>query len=442
MKIKTLHYLTSAAALLSCIILGASLLPGLDWARFERTSAIGPIEYRLNADFDAVGFEYSLRTAPSSSGGGIIGGLGGGVGTNISRDEEWKTYPEVRGEVLENLGVLYDSYKEKSYIYELLFKTPPEEANITWTGSGSPSAYLNVSLKADLVPFWPEGSTRPMRVAVTFTGTDLDDQVPPGSRSAFSITLEKMTIKARTGYDAITGEYEGETLTVGEKELSEKFAEAGDSYSTTMNVAFPEGSDAAGFVVEIVAHMTDYWGRSERSPLPGMANPINIRPVSTPLIIRGIGIPLALPLLGAAVLISLAGAALTLIFRRSYYGLFIPPVLLSFTGIIWFRTGMGAAVELLGKRLSGAEEGLGWGPGMYIALAGSVLLAVVLASSIISHIMAGRQSGKRAHPADGAGAPLFRRVEDEGEGSSSRGERSARVGPPSSLPPPPRDPLG
>jgi hypothetical protein len=333
MKPKIPARLPAIILLISLLFTGISLIPdsgvipGFDWATYDRTSSVGPVDYTLTGDFDAVGFEYSLGTSSSSSGGGIIGGIGGGAGSNITREEEWKAYPQIRGEVLENLGIIYDSYKEKTYIYELLFRNPPDP-NITYEGSGSPSAYLNVSLSADLVPYWPEGRTRDLEVEVTFLGTDLEEQVSEELKEKFFITLEKITIKARTGMDPDTGEYEGETEVIAERELSEVFRNNNDSYSTSFDVKVPDGEEAVGFIVEIDASMNDYWDRQERSPLSGSANPINIRSIESFRITRGLGIPLALPILFISILVGLAGSVIVLISGRSLWGVFVPSAIL------------------------------------------------------------------------------------------------------------------
>ncbi len=448
MRSKIIGRLPAVVLLISIFFSGISLIPdsgsvpGFDWATYDRTSSVGPLDYTLKADFDAVGFQYSLGTSSSSSGGGIIGGIGGGAGSNITRKEEWKSYPQVRGDVLENLGIIYDSYKEKSYIYELLFRNPPDP-EITYNGSGSPSAYLNVSLSADLVPYWPEGSSRNLKVDVTFLGTDLEDQVSADLKERFLITLEKITIKARTGMDPDTGEYEGETEVIAQKELSETFRTKEETYSTSFDVEVPEGEEAVGFIVEIDASMNDYWDRGERSPLSGSANPINIRSIESFKITRGLGIPLALPILFISIIVGFAGSIIVLISGRSLWGVFVPSALLSTLGPLWFWIGMNAATDILGERLSGAEEGLSWEIGFFLAIAGSVLAITSLVFSIVSRKIgrkeegAGKEDAKDVttpyRPIDKAdnatSPPTFRRIE---EGSRENQNRP---------PPPPVDPL-
>lgn len=448
MRSQIIGRLPAVVLLISIFLSGISLIPdsgsvpGFDWATYDRTSSVGPLDYTLTADFDAVGFQYSLGTSSSSSGGGIIGGIGEGAGSNITREEEWKSYPQVRGDVLENLGIIYDSYKEKSYVYELLFRNPPDP-EITYNGSGSPSAYLNVSLSADLVPYWPEGSSRNLKVDVTFLGTDLEDQVSAELKERFLITLERITIKARTGMDPDTGEYEGETEVIAQKELSETFRTKEDTYSTSFEVKVPDGEEAVGFIVEIDASMNDYWDREERSPLSGSANPINIRSIEGFKITRGLGIPLALPILFISIIVGFAGSMIVLISGRSLWGVFVPSAVLSTLGPLWFWIGMSAATDILGERLSGAEEGLSWEIGFYLAIAGCVLAIASLVFSIVSRKM-GRKEEEAGmgvekdvttpyRPIDKAdntkSPPTFRRIEEvPGENQNIP-------------PPPPVDPL-
>lgn len=425
MNQKIFFRISALILILSILVSGISLIPdtdkipGFDWATFDRTSSVGPLDYTLKADFDAVGFEYSLGTSSSSSGGGIIGGIGGGIGSNVSREEKWKAYPKVRGEVLENLGIIYDSYKEKSYIYELLFRTPPDP-NITYGGSGSPSAYLNVSMKADLVPYWMEGGSRPIDVRVTFLGTDLEDQVGAEEKERFSITLSRIVIKARSGYDLDTGEYEGPDLMVEEKKLSVSFKDKGDDYHTSIDVKFPEGEPAAGFIIEIDATMNDYWDRGERSPLSGSANPINIRPVARMKIFQALGIPLAMPLILISILVGMVAVILILIKGRSFWGIILPSAILSTAGPVWYLLGMNAAVDLLNERLSGAQEGLSLGLGFYLSVAGSILAITAFILSIVILIISNRSKREETDPqtsqgkVTGPSVPTFKKLEEDG----------------------------
>jgi hypothetical protein len=458
MKTVHLNRISGIVLILGIITCGISLLPdsetipGFDWATFDRTSGVGPLNYTLKADFDAVGFRYSIGTSSSSSGGGIIGGIGGGVGTNITREEEWKAYPQVRGEVLENLGIIYDSYKQKSFVYELLFKSIPDK-NVTYEGSGSPSAYLNVSLKSDLVPYWPEETERSLKVTVEFLGTDIHDQIDSAGRERFHITLEKVTIKAQTGYDRDSGEYEGEDRIILQKDLDETFNEIGEEFSTDLKVKYPEGEEAVGFVVEIEASMNDYWDRSERSPLSGSANPINIRPMERPRLVRGAGVVLAMPVIMLSILIGFAASVAVLVSGRSFWGLIVPTGILSLTGPVWYMLGMKAAVDLLGKRLSGAETGLDWGPGLFLSFAGAALILIALAISITAMILRKKaDEGKETHKKQ-IPQPSFKRIDtvknstpaafkriDSPDRSDKTGDEDKRT-PSSAPPPPPINPL-
>ncbi len=442
MRSRILHYITIGLLISSMVLTGISIIPRTDWATFDRTSSVGPLEYRLRADFDAIGFEYSLETDPSTDGGGIIGSIGGGIGSNISREEEWKTYPEVKGEVLDNLGILYDSYKDKSYRYELVMRDPPQEANITWDRPGSPAAILNVSLKADLIPFWPASGSRPLDVKVTFLGSELKDLLPAGYDDPMVITLKRITIKAMTGYDKDTGEYEGEVRTISTVELSEKLIDVGDGYQTSIEVKYPEGEDAVGFVVEIEASMIDHWGRSERSPLSGKANPINIRPIENINIIKGAGIPLSLPLLILSILLSIGAIIVILVRKKNCPGLIIPALAFSIMGPFWFWNGMNAAIDILSQRLSGAQDGLHWTGGFFLAVMGAVLILAALLVSIFDVVRSKKEEKRESEEplfkkVKETGPPAFKRIGSQDQGiGSNMAEGTKRTNPP-----PPMDPF-
>lgn len=411
---KWLRLAAAGLIFISVMLSGISLIPGNDWARFERTSGIASIDYTLSADFDSLGFEYHIDTE-STGGGGMIGGIGGGLGEgNNTIGDDWKTYPEVGGEVLENLGVLYDSYKLKSFQYELLLKDPPEEEGIIWDEPGSPSAILNVSLKADLVPYWPEGSQRPLVITVSYQGTEIDDQLSQEELDNITVVLEEIRLIARTGYDPTSGEYQGQDLELRVESTSESFRRAGDEYSITIEVEIPEGEDAVGFAVEIDASMTDPWGRSERAPLSGKANPINIRPVEDMNLVRGSGIVLAFPLILLGMILGIIGAVLIFLRKKPSIGLLIPAGILTAVGPLWFGSGMNAAVEMLSQRLSDAESGLQWAPGIYLAAAGGTIMVIAMILSIISFILR-----RFSEPVTGKGSkksgdePVFREITQE-----------------------------
>lgn len=408
---KNLQYAAVGFIVISVILSGISLIPQNDWARFERTSGIASLDYTLSADFDTLGFEYHINTESSSTGGGIIGGVGGGFGSNTTLGDDWKTYPEVRGEVLENLGVLYDSYKLKSYEYELLMRDDPEGRNITWEGSGSPSAILNVSLKADLVPYWPKDSERPLVVTVEFVGTEIDDQLTQQELDMILVNLTKIRIIARTGFDPISGEYQGEDIELKVLETSESFRQKGDSYETTVDVKIPEGEDAVGFAVEIDAGLRDPWGRKERAPLSGKANPINIRPVTQGNIVKGAGVALAFPVILIGIILGIIGIVLIFIRKRPNIGIMIPAGLLTIIGPLWYRSGLNAAVEMLSERLAGAESGLEWMAGFYLGIGGGIAMMIAMILCLVSFIL--RKTSDTEVSKDTAvssKAPVFREI--------------------------------
>ncbi len=363
--------LVTAAFLLIVI----SLLPGVEWAHLERERGVGPATYRLDASLEASGFEYSLEA--TSSGGGVLGGLGG---MNRTIGPVRKTYPEVRGDVLENLGIIYDSYKVKSYIYELVMENPPEGSGVDWPGPGSPSVYLNVTLRSDLVPYWPEAGTRTLTVTVELLKSDLHDLVRPDERSELTVTVDRIVIKALTRYDQRTGVLSGTPATLKESKGPFVLRNVGDSTVKGLDVGYPEGADVAGMFVDIEASLIDYWGRPERSPLSGGANTINIRPVRAMDAVSIIGIPLALPLL----LISLVMGAISVFLcfkkKRPFLTFAAIGVALSVLALLWFWSGTNNGVELLSQRLEGAGEGLEFSWGIFMAAAGCLFYILSLAT--------------------------------------------------------------
>jgi len=377
----TLNIINASVMLLSIIVLIVSIVPWTTWAEFDRTSSIATVDYRLQANFDAVGFDYSIETR--SAGGGIIGG--GGLGGNFSRSDS-KIYPEVRGEFLDNIGILYDSYRSKVFPYELKMRSPPQDSDVTWSEVGNPAVTLNVSLESDLIPWWPESGKRELKVVIELEDIDLLDQVGEQLRKNINIQINRVYVKAKTGYDRETGEYTGEDVTLGEREDTMTFKDIGDRRSISFDIGFPEGNEAAGFYVEVQGNMTDFWGRPELSPLSGKANPINVYPMSTPVLVRGFGIPLALPFMIISGILALIAVVIGTYQDRPKVGLVIPAAILALIAPVWFTVGMNAAVDLLSERLSGAEQGLAWGPGIYLAYAGAFIMVGAAAMAIALQI--------------------------------------------------------
>lgn len=405
---------------IAVFVMVVSMIPGLPWATYEREGSIGPIGYNLDGEFDAVGFEYSLETV-ESEGGGLID-MGGGFGANFSISKR-KAYPEVRGEFLDNIGILYNSYRTKEFEYELKMRSPPQGSGIIWEKVGNPAVTLNVTLESDLIPWWPETGKRDLDVKIEMKEADLWEQVGETERSTLSIQVDKITIMAKVGYDTETGEYTGEDVALAEKEKTMMFNGIGDTKTVGFSIGYPSGTEAAGLYVVVQGNMTDYWGRDELSPLSGKPNPINIFPMSTGKIIQGVGIPLALPLMIISSLLGFAAVIITVFRDKLMIPLMAPAAALSLIAPLWFLIGMKAAVALIGERLVGAEAGLSWGPGIFISFTGAFLMIGALTMSIVFTYMikkenddnkeeGGSTSFKRVEKASGTGdaSPVFKKI--------------------------------
>jgi hypothetical protein len=396
-----------------------SAAPILDWARFDRTSAIGPADYTLEADFDPVGFDYKLDARSSGS-----GGIGSGLSLNITKNPGWRTYPQISGEFMDNIGLIYNSYREKTFVYEIIMKNPPSDADVDWDPQRNPSAYLNVSLHSDMIPWWREGSKQELTVTVTYVGNDLLGLVSDDLAERFVITLSRVQIRAAI-FDDEADEYLGrdDDRILYESEQSFEFREIGDSRDFKAKAEFPEGTSRTGLYADISASLIDYWGRRELSTLSGNANPINIYPVENSYFMRGLGIPLALPLMMISVLAGLVHSGLSVLRKGTYLYIIIPAAALAVIAPLWFITGMNAAVGLLGQRLSGAQEGLAWGAGLYLSITGALLMLGAMVVSIVNSLLSKRRPEVEpdtdlntipgSEPADDVGSVGSERAADE-----------------------------
>ncbi|MBN1389649.1 MAG: hypothetical protein JXA22_03295 [Candidatus Thermoplasmatota archaeon] len=419
---------TMVILFLASVLMVISAFP--DWASFDRGRRIGPVDYRLSADFDAVGFDYTMETG-SGDGSDPFGGIGGGLGSNFSISDS-KSYPEVRGEFLDNIGILYNSYRTKTYQYELKMRSPPQDSDITWNGIGNPSAILNITLLSDLVPWWPETGRRTLSVDIELVKIDLWDDVDESERETFLVQVNKVQIWAKTGYDKGTGEYTGEDTLMGERSGPITFDRTGDSRSLDLSIRYPTGTDAAGFYVKTEGNMTDYWGRAELSPLSGKANPINVYPLTMGKLVSGVGIPLALPLMMISLILCLAALITAFLKGRFYLSLLIPATILSLLAPIWFMVGMNAAVDLLSERLLGATEGLSYQPGMFISFAGAAMMLFSLGISIYHAVHERTKAGREEENVSTRQTePVFRKIENDAEEETgTEASRFRRLSPP------------
>jgi hypothetical protein len=138
-----------------------------------------------------------------------------------------------------------------------------------------------------------------------------------------------------------------------------------------------------GVRARITAHLTDFWGRSEKQTLTGSAGFMNIYPIDTPTLVKGAGIPLSLIVIILTIIT--CAMAILLISRQSasYRVLALISGLSGISAATWFYLGMDAVIDLLGRRLVGAEEGLTFGPGIYLCMAGSIIMVLTGAFGIV-----------------------------------------------------------
>ncbi|MGA1793498.1 MAG: hypothetical protein ACMUHM_06075 [Thermoplasmatota archaeon] len=406
------------AVVLASLLMVISFFP--NWASFDRSRSIGPVDYRLQANFDPVGFDYTMETT-GMSGGSPLGGIGGGIAGNFSVSDR-KTYPEVRGEFLDNIGIIYDSYRTKVYQFELKMRSPPQDSGVTWDGVGNPSAVLNISLEADLIPWWPRTGERTLKVNIELVEVDLWDEVGEAEHDTMFVQVTNVQIWAKTGYDKETGEYTGSDRKLGEKDKLMTFERIGVERTLEFSLAYPSDTDAAGFYVVVDGNMTDFWGRPELSPLSGKANPINIYPLSTGKLVQGFGIPLALPLMIISALLGIIAVVIGIVKGKMSLWLIIPASLLSVLAPFWFWLGMSAAVDLLSERLVGASEGLSYQAGIFISIAGSVVMLAALGMSIASVLISKKTASSIDKDIEGSEGPVFKKIDadmDRTEGTGA-----------------------
>jgi len=365
--------------------------PGMSWAEYERSSSLTRnINYTLWGECDSSGFEYQLRTSPGEGGGGMVGGIGGGAGSNLTLGQE-RSYPEVRGEFLENMGIIYNSYKEKRFDYKIGMYRPPEDSGIEWKGSDNPGVFITVSLKADLIPWWVDGFSTGLTLDMEYTRNDLEGyDIPEENRQNLRITIDDVSIVALTDFDGDRFTGEERVLFSSEKEYT--FREIGDRETIKLEAEYPEGTNVAGIKADINGEVIDYWGRSGLLG-HGSGSTINIYPLDTSTMVKGLGIPLSWPLLLLSYLFILASVIVRWATGKWPLWLLVPAAALMILAPLWFFIGMNAAVDLLSERLEDAQKGLSFEPGFYIAISAAVLSVAGTVMAVVEKIRYGGGKG-------------------------------------------------
>ena len=128
------------------------------WGTLDVDTKIGPADASLEAEFYEHSVNYEI-TGNMSSSGGLIGGLGGGLVGDAKIDiKEYKTFLTGLSEFQENIGLILDSYKDKSYTISTSIWNNQTE--------GYEKTRVYVKTHVDLIPWWPQGIGQKCSVTV------------------------------------------------------------------------------------------------------------------------------------------------------------------------------------------------------------------------------------------------------------------------------------
>jgi hypothetical protein len=122
----------------------------------EVDTKIGPADASLDAEFYEHGVNYVIIGNMSS--GGLIGGISGGLSLEL---RENKTYLTGLGEFQENIGLILNSYKDKSYQISTSIQAPGSDE--------FKDTKITVENHNDLIPWWPQGLAQRYTVTITYS---------------------------------------------------------------------------------------------------------------------------------------------------------------------------------------------------------------------------------------------------------------------------------
>jgi len=359
----------------------------------EGGKQMGAVSYEIDAHLTPWKADYNVTARVGE--GGLLGGFGGG--NNITVEGE-RYYVTGGAEALEDIGIIYDSYKVK----EGRIRIKAREGFVN----------LTVRVEVDMIPFYREGSDITVRVLT---------RVEEALVAFKEIRVEgvKIILKRHWSDDALT--YLKNTTLRFDPGVKNTIYDLNDALKWELKVKMPKGEGRVGVTALLDISFKDSEGREEDYIVTSAPNPINLYPVTTSQFVSLFG-------LAAAGLEGTAGALLALlaplIRRRGRLkrGLQVAGAVLLLVSPLHFVSSVGTIGDLLALRISGAKEMISLTaiPYALLALAALHLILVLLGVLGILKLSAGEKEEEMKEEERGEGPSekeealsegLFRRVE-------------------------------
>lgn len=346
-------------------------------------------------------------------GGSIIGGAAGGIiGDTSSMGGERDIHREAvyltdMGQLNDVFGILFTSFKDVTY------KVTAQ----TFNGL----ARLTIQTKTDTVPWYPEGMGQ--RYTVTITLVEIEGN--------FS-KVEVDNVWMRLNYDLDTTptlpEYT-QAKKIGEISPDTVLTQKNQSVSYSFDVTNNYDKEQIGVIGLVELTMYDSIGGEHTPSLPPTPN-INIYPISQIQSAQIVMLALSFPMTIIGLALGAVGIPLTLLKKKLAFIIILSAFIMSLLGVVFFILGAETLVSLLVDGLDTFERSaFTWHSGMYMALAGALLLAPATALMWIARPPKPEKKGKKAgvdkDPESNEGTDKADGPESDGEAEKEYGVEAA-----------------
>lgn len=217
------------------------------WGTLDVDTKIGPADASLEAEFYEHSVNYEI-TGNMSSDGGILGGLGGGLVGDAKIDiKENKIFLTGLSEFQENIGLILDSYKDKSHtISTSIWNNQTEEYEKT---------RVSVETHIDLIPWWAPGIGQKCSVTVQL--------YEPGNCQY--VNIDKIEIIIWRKIDEVNQVYIESSNPIKETSPNQKLSQQNESITYDFDVSISEDYGRVGIIGVVDVTIVD----KQNNEVPG-----------------------------------------------------------------------------------------------------------------------------------------------------------------------------
>jgi hypothetical protein len=335
--------------IISICLSGLSQL--IPWGNLDVDTRIGPADARLDAEFYEHGVNYKINISGNVSiGGGIIGGgLGGEINQEISEEKMFLTG---LGDFQENIGLIMDSYKDKTYTIKTSIQDP-----IT---NEFAETRIRVETHVDLIPWWPEGVAQKCSVKVTL--------VEPGNSK--HVVVDKIKIILWRDFDITNQSYSISSESLTSNSPHRQLSGRNQSVKYDLEATISQNYGRVGIIGVVELSIVDKSDNSvpkntiinlgEAKPMPaGRTNNIytaeNTKSLSIALMVA------AFPMTILCIIILIISIPLVYIRHRKAFGVLLLATIIGLLAILFYINGIETLVDMLDSVMDASvRDGLSW----------------------------------------------------------------------------------